>query len=341
MPPIIALFLSMSMYLNAIFNTKKMRDVLLFIKNNHNYYANRPEKLILRYYDVQGRKITLYYALYVYTTVVAYITIPAISLLIDFIIPSNHSEEKSFPIELDYGVDTQQYFYYLFIHSYMTIAMIANLIASCDTTYMLYAQHGCALFAIVSYELRTVHILDASSLINLKDYRLLESYKNTELLPEEEKKICTKLFLCIKEYQNAIRYCNLVESLFAKSIFVQLFFNVVCLSIAGVETVMKLGNAADTIRFGSFTFAQAAHIFVLCLPGQRLLNHSEEVYNAACEAMWYIFPKRCRNLYKFLLARTLVFSKITAFKVATMSMETFLAIIQTAMSYFTVLLSTT
>lgn len=86
---------------------------------------------------------------YVYTTVVAYITIPAISLLIDFIIPSNHSEEKSFPIELDYGVDTQQYFYYLFIHSYMTIAMIANLIASCDTTYMLYAQHGCALFAIV------------------------------------------------------------------------------------------------------------------------------------------------------------------------------------------------
>lgn len=86
---------------------------------------------------------------YVYTTVVAYITIPAISLLIDFIIPSNHSEEKSFPIELDYGVDTQHYFYYLFIHSYMTIAMIANLIASCDTTYMLYAQHGCALFAIV------------------------------------------------------------------------------------------------------------------------------------------------------------------------------------------------
>lgn len=157
-----------------LFFFQQMRDVLLFIKNNHNYYANRPEKLILRYYDVQGRKITLYYAckclrsrtffrelfkrvknflipilVYVYTTVVAYITIPAISLLIDFIIPSNHSEEKSFPIELDYGVDTQQYFYYLFIHSYMTIAMIANLIASCDTMYMLYAQHGCALFAIV------------------------------------------------------------------------------------------------------------------------------------------------------------------------------------------------
>lgn len=61
-----------------------------------------------------------------------------------------------------------------------------------------------------SYELRTVHILDASSLINLKDHRLFENYKNTELLPEDEKKICTKLFLCIKEYQNAIRSVGLV-----------------------------------------------------------------------------------------------------------------------------------
>lgn len=61
-----------------------------------------------------------------------------------------------------------------------------------------------------SYELRTVHILDASSLINLKDHRLFENYKNIELLPEDEKKICTKLFLCIKEYQNAIRSVGLV-----------------------------------------------------------------------------------------------------------------------------------
>lgn len=53
------------------------------------------------------------------------------------------------------------------------------------------------------------------------------------------------------------------------------------------QTVMKLGNVADTLRFGSFTFAQAIHIFVLCLPGQRLLNHNEQVH-AAAYVFWYL-----------------------------------------------------
>lgn len=80
------------------------------------------------------------------------------------------------------------------------------------------------------------------------------------------------------------------------------------------------------MRFGSFTFAQAVHIFFLCLPGQRLLNHSEELHVSACEVTWYIFPKKYQNLYKFLLARSLIFSKLTAFKVTTLSMQTFLAV---------------
>ncbi|KAK1117590.1 hypothetical protein K0M31_015766 [Melipona bicolor] len=322
-PPITTYFLSMSMYLNTIFNAKKMKDILLSIKDNHNYYMNRPENVILQYYDVQGSKITFYYASYIYVTVVAFITMPAVSLTFDLIRPSNYSQEKSFPIELDYGVDAQQYFYYLFVYSYVTITIVANLIASCDTTYMLYAQHAYALFAIVSYELRTVHILDTNISMKFKDRYLLENHKNIELLPKEQKQMHGKLFLCIKEHQNAIESVVLMYILEERM------------------TVMKLGNVSDMIRFGSFTFAQAIHIFVLCLPGQRLLNHTEEVHAAACEATWYIFPKNCHQLYKFLVARTFTFSKITALKMATMSMETFLAIIQSAMSYFAVLLSVT
>ncbi|XP_017760672.1 PREDICTED: odorant receptor 13a-like [Eufriesea mexicana] len=339
-PPVISIFLSLSMYLNGIFNVKKIKDMLLFIKNNHDYYMNRPENMILRYYNMQGKKITFYYASYVYITVLVYLMLPTVPLITDLVIPSNHSQKKNFLYELDYGVDKEQYFYYICIHSYVGTTMIANLISSCDTTYMLYAQHAYALFAIVSYKLRTIHIMDTNYLINMKDHHVLENYKNIELLPAEQKKVYRKLFICIKEHQNAIKYSNLLESLFSKSILAQLFFNVLCFSITGVEVVMKVGNISEMIRFGSFTFAQAVHIFFLCLPGQRLLNHSEEVYVAACEVIWYILPKKCHNLYKLLLARTLISSKITAFKLTIMRMETFLTIIQSAMSYFTVLLST-
>ncbi|KAK1124778.1 hypothetical protein K0M31_006138 [Melipona bicolor] len=298
----------------------------------------RPENMILQYYAVQGSKIGFYYVCYMYILFFTYILLPTVSLVI---VSSNHSESKSFPVVLDYGVDMDQYFYHLFIPVYMSMLMVPNVVISYDNTYILYVQHICALFAIVSYKLKTVHILDVNSLIDLKNDRLFEKYSNIELLSMEEKKIFRELVLCIKEHQNALKYSDLVELLFTKSILAQLFGNVICLSIAGVETVLNLDNAGDVMRFGPVAVAQVIHIFVLCLPGQILLNHSEELHAAACETMWYILPKNCLNLYKFVLARSTMFSKITAFKLAVMSMETFLAIIQAAMSYFTVLLSLT
>ncbi|XP_033176746.1 uncharacterized protein LOC100749089 [Bombus impatiens] len=338
-PPLVTISLCLSSHLNLIFNTEKVKDVLLFIKHDHNYYINRPENKILQFYTTQGNKIILYYLSYLYSTVLAFLLGPTISLVID-LIQSNHSKEKSLPVIVDYGVDTQQYFYYVFIPVYIAIFIVAMVISTSYSAYMLYVQHACALFAIVSYQLKTIHILDTSSLINLKDHHLLEKYKNVELSQEEKEKIFRKLLLCIKEHKNAIRYSNLVESLFAKFILAQMFFHIICLSIGGVGTVLNLGNTDEMTRFGSLALAQAIHIFILCLPGQRLLNHSEEVYVATCEVVWYMLPKKFHSLYMLLIARTMKFSKITAFKMAVMSMETFLAIIQTTMSYFTMLLST-
>ncbi|CAL7941615.1 unnamed protein product [Xylocopa violacea] len=329
------------MYLNGIFNMKKVKDVLLFIKHDCIYYTNRPENMILQHYQAQGRKITLYYAAYIYVTLLVYITLPAISLVTNVIAPSNHSEEKSFLFELDYGVDKERYFYYLFVHSYLGTATVANLIASCHTMYMIYAQHAYALFAIISYQLKTIHILDTNDLIDVEDCDLLEKYENINLLWGQQKKIYQKVFTCIKEHQNAIKYSDLVESLFTKSLLVQLLCIVLCLTVTGVETVLKVGNIGDMMRFGSFTLAQTVHIFFLCLPGQRLMNHGEQVYAAACEVAWYMLPKKCHKLYRFLLSRSSTPNRITAFRMVSMSMETFLAIIRTAMSYFTVLLSTT
>ncbi|KAK9300620.1 hypothetical protein QLX08_006769 [Tetragonisca angustula] len=325
-PPTITLFYSITMYFNVIFYTEEIKKVLLFIKNDHEYYMNRPENKILQYYAVQGSKIGFYY--------VAYVLLPTVSLVIDEIVSSNHSEGKSFPVVLDYGVDMEQYFYHLFIPVYASMLMIANAVASYDNTYMLHVQHTSALFAIVSYKLRT--LLD--SLINLKNDRLIKKY-NIELSLADKEEIFKKLMLCIKEHQNAIECADLVESLFSKSILVVQCCSVITLTIGGVETVLNLDDADYVMRFGGLALSQVIHIFVLCLPGQRLLNHSEEVHAAACEMMWYILPENCLNLYKFLLARTMVFNKITAFKLAVMSMETFQTIIQTAMSYFTVLLS--
>ena len=134
---------------------------------------NRPENTILQYYAAQGSKIGFYYVCkctrfenekkysssvfksvcilaYVYTTLFAYILLPTVTLLF---VSSNHSEFKSFPVVVDFGVDLQQYYYHLFIPAYISMFMVVNVIASCDATYMIYVQHTCGLLAIVRYDL--------------------------------------------------------------------------------------------------------------------------------------------------------------------------------------------
>ncbi|XP_043515813.1 odorant receptor 13a-like isoform X1 [Frieseomelitta varia] len=337
--PLVTIHLSIVTYSNLFFNAEKIKNVLLYIKNDHEYYKSRPENKILQYYAIQGSKIGFYHVSYIYSTLFAYILLPTVTLVI---VSSNNSEFKNLPVVVDFGVDLQQYYYHLFIPAYMSMFMVVHVVASYDNTYMVYVQHTYALLSIVNYKLKTMHILDTNSFIDLKNDRLIEKYNNIELSSVDKEKIFRKLVLCIKEHQNAIEYANLVESLFSKSILVQLFCNVITLTIGGVETVTNLGvNTGNMTRFGALTFAQVIRIFVLCLPGQRLLNHSEELHAAVCETRWYIFPENCLNLYKFVLARSMILNKITAFNMAVMSMETFQMIIKTAMSYFTVLLSTT
>lgn len=114
-----------------------------------------------------------------------------------------------------------------------------------------------------SYELRTVHILDASSLINLKDHRLFENYKNTELLPEEEKKISTKLFLCIKEYQNAIRSVDLVYGRMDLDSPVTKVFRDTPYAIGWKSDLYKILNRSGDGRWYHIDYAKNFFIFVI------------------------------------------------------------------------------
>ncbi|KAK9300617.1 hypothetical protein QLX08_006768 [Tetragonisca angustula] len=326
------------MYINLFFNAEKVKNVLLFIKNDHEYYMNRPENKILQYYAVQGSKIGFYHVSYIYSTLFAYLLLPTVTLVI---VSSNHSEFRNLPVVVDFGVDVQQYYYHLFIPVYMSIFVVIHVIASYDNTYMVYVQHTYALFAIVNYKLKTMHILDTNSFIDFKNDRLMEKYNNIKLSSVDRERIFQKLVLCIKEHQYAIEYANLVESLFSKSILAQLFCNVIVLTLSGFEAVTNLGvNTGNMTKFVALSFSQIIRIFALCFPGQRLLNHCEELHAAVCEIRWYVLPENCHNLYKFVLARSMIMNKITAFNMAVMSMETFQAIIKTTMSYFTVLLST-
>ncbi|XP_076679373.1 uncharacterized protein LOC143374802 [Andrena cerasifolii] len=325
-PTITTLILAIAIYVNGIVNLDKIRVVLLSIERDCKRYTSHPESTILHDYKVQGRRIVINYGLYTYVTLLSYLAVPSTPLILDVVMPLNQSREKQYIFVANYGVDNEEYYYYLCIHMYIGAFAVGHLFAACESMYMLYVHHADALLAIVSHQLRTVHVLHPEGSINMEDGWILEKYGSSEFAPDKQDQLYKKLCVCIQDHQNAIKYTELVESIFTKSLFFELFCTLIRLSVTGAQTVLNLDNLEDVIRFGSFSLSQSFYILLLCLPGQKLLNHSENVCTALCESMWYIFSKKSKNLHMFLLQRSLKPSKITALNIVPMNMETYLTV---------------
>ncbi|XP_076246257.1 odorant receptor 13a-like [Calliopsis andreniformis] len=226
--------------------------------------------------------------------------------------------------------------------------MIPLILMSLDSMYICFTQHACAMFAVVGkelykaatvaiYRLKTVHILNEISL--RKEF---STNKHEKLLMDEQEWKYQRLILCIKEHKRALEYTQIVQSTFSVALFVQIFINILLLSITGVQTLFKLadGKFTDVARLITWMMGDHIHLFFLYLPGQKLADSSTQVYYDALECLWYESYKKSRVVYQIMVMNTLTPVKMTALKVALLNMESFLSVTQAAVSYFTVLSST-
>ncbi|KAL6441761.1 hypothetical protein ACFW04_003688 [Cataglyphis niger] len=72
----------------------------------------------------------------------------------------------------------------------------------------------------------------------------------------------------------------------------------------------------------------------MSLPGQRLMDHSINVFDKTYRSHWYAFSLKSKKLLRILLYRSIVPCTLTASKIYVMSMANYSTVVQTAMSYF-------
>lgn len=80
---------------------------------------------------------------------VCYILAPTISPILDIVSPRNETRARNLGFDLDYGVDMQTYWFWLWLHTSVTgVMVIFNIIAS-DLMFITFNVHTCYMFAIV------------------------------------------------------------------------------------------------------------------------------------------------------------------------------------------------
>ncbi|XP_043273344.1 uncharacterized protein [Venturia canescens] len=308
-----------------LFGAKAIRELFTRMQNDWNTRTGDVENRILEEYANKSKFLTLGYTVYMYGAMVAYLTMPTMPMVLNVLQPLNESRPRELPSHAEYFIDdpTQHYFPLFFHQSLGTISSVTTVIV-CDTMYVTYVQHVCGIFAALNYQLET-----------LVDEEQVEDFYDND----KNSCISAKIAQCVNEHQKAIKFAEYIEDTYNISNLLQTMLNMLVISVTGVQTAINLDKPDVIVRFGTFTLAELMHLLYNSLPGQAIRDHSSMIFYAAYNCKWYVISKKSRDMLTLIMLRSMTPCQLTAGKLYVMDLERFSAVVQTSMSYFTVLTS--
>ncbi|XP_043281331.1 odorant receptor Or2-like isoform X1 [Venturia canescens] len=309
--------------LNCIINRRKMKKLLEQIKTDWSSLKREEEIKILATYSEQGRKLSLLYIVYMYGTIVIYLTIPLLPAMLDIIVPLNESRPRTHLYRTEYFVDPEKYFFPIMLHTYIGTIITISIVAASDTMFMTYIQHVCGMLAVIGHR-----------------FEKLIKIRNTQNGPSKYDDPCyEELVRCIEQHFHAAEYVDLVERSYSMSFMIQTIVSMVLLSMSAVQLLIKFGETDEMLRMIQFNLAQFCHIFYNSWPGQKLLDQSVIFRDSVYSSEWYSLSARSKVLFNFIMLRTLKPLKLTAGNLYDLSLENFGVVIRASASYFTVFAS--
>ncbi|XP_011059994.1 PREDICTED: uncharacterized protein LOC105149343 isoform X2 [Acromyrmex echinatior] len=232
-----------------VFKNKNLEHLLSLIDYHWRIFTHSLEIQIMHEYAIVGRKMTISYAVMIYSLMSLYMLIPVTPQLLDLFIPLNKSRSYKYLFDIDYSFDREVYYYPVLLHSYLTTVLTMSLMVITDTSYMSLAQHACSLFAAVGHRLE--NLVPESN-----------SKKNNYFVEDVKDVICDKsnsrdyedqtyheLVLLLRKHQLSIQYARLLNSLFEMYSFMLLFITILIMSLLGIQIISLMNHKEEMVRY--------------------------------------------------------------------------------------------
>ncbi|XP_028047650.2 odorant receptor 4 isoform X1 [Monomorium pharaonis] len=320
-----------------VLKSENIEQLLSLIDYHWRVFTHSLEVQIMHEYAIVGRKLTISYAVMIYSLMTLYMLIPVTPQLLDLIVPLNKSRPYKYLFDIDYSFDREVYYYPVLLHAYLTTVIAMSLMIITDTCYISLTQHACSLFAAIGHRLENL-----TSEISLKKDRLDEDIEVTcdkRKSRDCDEKIYRELVLLLRKHQLSIQYAQMLDSLFEMYSFLLLFVTIIVMSLLGIQILSLMDHKEEMIRYVSMVIGAFLHLFVLSYPGQMIMDHSGDLFHKAYNMLWYRMSRRTTQLLSILLYRCLVPCTLTAGKIYVLSMANYASMMQAALSYFTALSS--
>ncbi|KAL0118854.1 hypothetical protein PUN28_009470 [Cardiocondyla obscurior] len=93
-----------------------------------------------------------------------------------------------------------------------------------------------------------------------------------------------------------------------------------------------MNRKEEMIRYVAIVIGAFIHLFVLSYPGQRIMDHSTDVFHKAYSMLWYKTSRRTTQLLSILLYRGLTPCTLTAGKIYVLSMANYASVRTTSLN---------
>ncbi|KAL0108535.1 hypothetical protein PUN28_015214 [Cardiocondyla obscurior] len=104
-----------------------------------------------------------------------------------------------------------------------------------------------------------------------------------------------------------------------------------------LQITQETSDILEATRYVFYVIGQLIHLFFLSFEGQRLIDHSLEIRDKMYSSFWYKASMKLQKLVMMVMMKSLQPSFLSAGKIYIFSLQSFTMILQTSMSYFTVL----
>ncbi|XP_029677018.1 odorant receptor 13a-like [Formica exsecta] len=306
------------------FNNSKIKELTDQVYSDWENLEIPEEYEIMKTYAAKARLFSLIYTSYYAIAAPLFILITLTPQILDIVLPLNESRPILLPYEAHYFVhDDTEYFFYIFFHALVGIIIVCVGLLAHDCLILTYIEHVCSIFAVAGFRFEN---LACSENIDMPNNNLENIYNQ-------------KIALSIHTHWRALQFAELLADTFSITFIIQILIITVTMSVTLLKIAGQSNDNMEVARYIAYVVGQLIHLFCFSLQGQRLIDHSLQIRDKIYNGFWYKIPVKSQRMLLHVMRKCLQPNFLTAGKIYIFSLKSFTTVLQSSMSYFTVLAS--
>nr|CUQ99400.1 Olfactory receptor 17 [Manduca sexta] len=285
---------------------------------------SKDHRAILQQYTKTTRLIVRFQYYYTLILIVIVDLFPRIIMLYEAEFLGNE-DQYLYPFDAWYPFDKVKWYYPAYIWESFMTAVVIFVYVFANMIHISYTRHICMELKILGNSME--------NLITAEDIVTITKNKDVDKLHENIK---SKLKVIIKRHQYLAEITSELDDLLGDAMLLTYIFGSVFICLTAF-TATVVGDIYMTVRYVSFFLSLLVEVFVQCIIGQILIDHSEKFERAIYSADWPHSELKTKKMLLILLTRAQKPFVYSANGYLVMNLDTFCGICSLSYQFFNLL----